>query len=89
MLAKSCRDRFVKPVASFEDIEDRGNQALELLSRRYEKSYHHIYLASVRSIPRVSIFTGVDDHKTPAELKALATRTTKESLERFLSLGLV
>ncbi|KAF8239902.1 hypothetical protein L208DRAFT_1235683 [Tricholoma matsutake] len=73
-LAESCRNKFEEPVASHQDIEDRANEALGFLTQ------------SVRSIPRASTFTGGDDDpSTPAELKALATRVTKERHERYLS----
>jgi len=58
---------------TLQDIEDSGNVALGFLA------------ASVRSIPRVSNFTGEkNDLSNPVELKALAARV-KEEHERFLA----
>jgi hypothetical protein len=43
-------------------------------------------LASVRYIPRASIFTGEDnDPSTPAELKTLAANVIRKEHERHLS----
>ncbi|KAF8239885.1 hypothetical protein L208DRAFT_1560090, partial [Tricholoma matsutake] len=73
-LAQSCRNKFEEPVASHQDIEDRANEALGLLTQ------------SVCSIPCASTFTGGDDNpSTLAELKALATHVAKEMHERYLS----
>jgi len=73
-LAESCRFKFEEPVSSHQDIEDRANKALGLLTQ------------SVRSIPRASTFTGgVDDPSTSAELQALANRISKETHARYLS----
>jgi hypothetical protein len=34
VFANNCRDKFEEPVASHQDIEDRANRALELLTKR-------------------------------------------------------
>jgi hypothetical protein len=42
-------------------------------------------LASVRSLPRASFFSGNKDPSTPTELKALAADIIKEEHEHYLS----
>jgi len=73
-LAQGCVEKFREPVATLRDIENRGNAALELLTK------------SVRSIPRASTFSGgINDPSTPAELKALAVSVTETVHEHYLS----
>jgi len=74
VLAESCCSKFNEPVTSLQDMEDKGNSALELLSQ------------SVRSVPRVSSFSGEsDDLSKPADLKLLATRIVREKHEHCLN----
>ncbi|KAF9509090.1 hypothetical protein BS47DRAFT_1349603 [Hydnum rufescens UP504] len=74
------RWRWIRPTSAsqnsttLQDIEDNGNVALGF------------FAASVRSIPRVSNFTGEkNDLSNPVELKALAARVIKDEHERFLA----
>jgi len=73
-LAELCVVKFKEPVASLEDIEAKGNDALGLLTK------------STHSIPRASIFSGQgSEPSTPAELKLVAACAIKEEYEGYLS----
>ncbi|KIM49600.1 hypothetical protein M413DRAFT_112482 [Hebeloma cylindrosporum] len=66
-LAISCVEKLKEPAHTLQDIEERGNLAIELLTR------------SVRSIPRPGAFSGGDvDPPAPAEVKAMAAKIVDE-----------
>jgi hypothetical protein len=85
---------FERPVTSLQDIEETGNDALKLLTKRYAavaqliangKHLLHHTAASICFLPRASYFTGDDDPSTTAELQALATRVINKWHRSYLS----
>jgi hypothetical protein len=65
-MAGQCLAKFKEPVNSIEDAEKKSCEAIRLLTKRYIRIVlHHLLLSlilrcrsSVRSIPRVSFYSG-------------------------------